>query len=264
MLPTDEWLDKAKELPLGRRRRVDHICGGGRTLALEHKAEGYSAWCFRCSEKGWHPHPQPSLQERIARLTAEKAADTAAEATSAPPVPTSFDPRDWPLKARVWLYKAGFTNDAIMRHGFYYAERLDRVVLPVLQDGAVIYWQARGFDPGRAKYLNPPIDKPLAWYGSTGPLVLTEDILSAARVGEVAIGVSIMGTSVPDRHLTAITARAGAGVLVWLDPDAAGRKGRSRVAGQLALAGLAPRIIRTARDPKLYSRNEIEETLRLA
>lgn len=261
MLPTAEWLAQAEELPVGSRRRVNHLCGGGRTLLVEHKADGYSAWCHRCSDKGWHPHPTPSLAERIARLTAERASDSAAEARMAPPVPTEWNPSLWPLPARVWLYKAGFSNDAIQQNGFYYAEHLARVVLPVLQGDTVTYWQARGFDPSRPKYLNPIIDKPLAWYGDTGPTVITEDILSAARVGEVATGVSLLGTSIPDRHLSSIRARSAAGVLVWLDPDLAGRKGRSRVARQLALAGLTPRIIRTPLDPKYYSKSQIEELI---
>lgn len=263
-LPTDEWLAQAEELAPGRRRRVNHICGGGRTLVIEHKPDGYSAWCFRCSDKGWHPHPQPSLTERIARLTAERAADSAAEARVAPPAPTSFDPREWPLAARVWLYKAGFSNDTIQRHGIYYAAALERVVLPVLRGSEVIYWQARGFDRDRPKYLNPPIDKPLAWFGSGGPLVLAEDYLSAARVGEVATGCAVLGTSLGDEHVVAIAGRAAGPVVIWLDPDAAGRKGAARMARQLNLAGHPTRLLHTPLDPKLYSRTQIEEFIQSA
>lgn len=264
MLPADEWLAQAEELPLGRRRRVNHICGGGRTLVVEHKPEGYSAWCFRCSEKGWHSHPQPSLHERIKRLTDERAADTSAEASAAPPKPTSFNPSDWPLTARVWLYKAGFSNDAIQRHGFYYAAQLDRVVLPVIRGGRVVYWQARGFHPDRAKYLNPPIDKPLVFYGG-GQLVLCEDILSAARLGEVVRGCAILGTSLSDAGVSEVLRSAHGGpVALWFDPDAAGRKATRKVAHQLALVGVPTRRISSPLDPKLYPRNTLEEFIQSA
>lgn len=264
MLPADEWLPQAKELPLGRSRRVNHVCGGGRTLMVEHKQDGYSAWCYRCSDKGWHPHPTPSLAERINRLNRARSADTSAEASAAPPRPTSFDPRDWPLKARVWLYKAGFSNDLIQKCGLYYTAALDRVVLPVLRGGNVIYWQARGFDRDRPKYLNPRVERPLAWFGARGPVVLTEDYLSAARVGAVATGCAVLGTSLGDRHVLAITARASGPVVIWLDPDPAGRKGTTRMARQFDLAGHPTCVLRTAADPKLYSNAQIEEFIQSA
>lgn len=241
---------------------MDHVCGGGRTLKVEHKPDGYSAWCFRCSDKGWHPHPQPSLAERIARLNSERAADTSAEQSAAPPHPDSFNPSDWPLVARVWLYKAGFSNDAIQRHGFYYNEKLDRVVLPVIRGGRVIYWQARGFHPDRAKYLNPPVDKPRVFFGS-GDLVLCEDILSAARLGDVAQGCAILGTSLSDAGVSEVVGQAdGRPVFLWFDPDDAGRAATRKVAAQLSLAGVPIRRVTSDLDPKLYPRNTLEEFLR--
>ena len=265
MLHPATWLPQAQELALGQRRRTDHDCGGGRTLLVEHKDTGYSAWCHRCSDKGWYPHPQPSLAERIARLNAVRAAESTAQACSAPPVPTEFNPSLWPLPARVWLYKAGFSNDTIQEHGFYYSEKLDRVVLPVVNEaGAVVYWQARGFDPARPKYLNPQIDRPLAYYG-TGPLVLCEDILSAARVGEVARGVACLGTSLPDRAIAAVAREsAGRAVCLWLDNDKAGRGGLARIGSDLRLAGVDVLPIRSPLDPKLYPRSIIQEFIQSA
>lgn len=265
MLHPATWLPQAQDLALGQRRRTDHDCGGGRTLLVEHKDNGYSAWCHRCSDKGWHPHPQPSLAERIARLNAVRAAESTAQACSAPPVPTEFNPSLWPLPARVWLYKAGFSNDTIQEHGFYYSEGLDRVVLPIMRGATVVYWQARGFDPSRPKYLNPPIDKPLAVYGEHGPLVLTEDILSAARVGEVATGVGVLGTSLTDKAVGWVVRHAhGCPVMLWLDPDTAGRKGAVRMGHQLRLAGVPVTVVRSDLDPKLYPRSLIEEFIQSA
>lgn len=265
MLDPASWLEQAQQLSLGQRRRVPHDCGGGKVLLLEHKDNGFAAWCHRCSDTGWHPHPQPSLAERIARLNAVRASESAAEARVAPPVPTEFNPSLWPLPARVWLYKAGFSNDAIQRHGFYYSEPLDRVVLPVFAGGEPVYWQARGFDPTRPKYLNPDTDKPLARYGSSGPQVICEDVLSAARVGEVVRGVCLLGTSLSDRAATEVLRAADGGpIIVWLDPDSAGRKGAAKTCAKLRLAGGTVHVLDTDLDPKLYSRAEIEEFIQSA
>jgi hypothetical protein len=160
----------------------------------------------------------------------------------------------------VWLYKAGLGNEAIKAAGIYYCPRLDRVVLPVVSDDRLVYWQARGFDPERPKYINPAIDKAnlTARYGEGGPLVLVEDILSAIRVGEVARGWSLLGTNISDSTAARVKAARGVdNVLIWLDPDGAGRKARGRLRNALCLVGITPRIIRTDLDPKLYSREEI-------
>jgi hypothetical protein len=258
MLDPATFLSEAQALPLGGRRRVDHICGGGRTMIINHKPDGWSAYCWRCSDKGWVPAPTPSLEERIARLKAKETIDAAAEADPRPPLPANFDPSTWPLYARVWLYKAGLTNDRIRDVGAYYHERLDRVVLPVVEAGRLAYWQARGFDKDRPKYINPPIDKTglFARYGSSGPIVLTEDILSAYRVGAVARGYAIMGTALSDRQVSQLLT-ANSSIAAWFDPDGPGRRASAKVRKALALAGVACRDVRGDRDPKLYSEEEI-------
>lgn len=262
MLELQSWLPIAQQLvpDIGQRSITEHDCGPGKKLIVENKAEGFSAWCYRCSDSGWKPHPQPSLQDRIARLRKVQEAEQTAEATAAPPLPGAEAPSLWPLHARVWLYKAGFNNDSIKNTlGAYYHERLDRVVLPVFDGGRCVYWQARGFDPDRPKYLNPPINKPLARYGQGGPLVLTEDILSAARVAEVATGCAILGTSLDDGAASHIAKVATGRVLLWFDDDDAGRKARATVRRSLGQLGIETTIIRTSLDPKYYSTKQIEE-----
>lgn len=258
MLDPQSWLPQAQELTLGQRRRVDHDCGTGRTMVVAATPEGWNAYCWRCSDKGFKPAPTPSLAERIARLKEKEAVDDDARRTLAPPLPADFNPSDWPLYARVWLYRAGLSNDSINAAGLYYNGRLDRVVLPVFQMGKLVYWQARGFDKGRAKYINPSVDKSklAARFGSGDTLVLTEDFLSAVRVGEVTEAWSILGTALSDA-LAADIAAAKKPVAIWLDPDGAGRKARGKILRTLSLLGVDARIIRTDTDPKLYSLEEI-------
>jgi hypothetical protein len=178
-------------------------------------------------------------------------------------MPADFNPSNWPLEPRVWLYKAGLSNEAIQGSGFYYHEPTKRVVLPVFDNGALVYWQARGFDASRPKYLNPEVDrtKLVAKYGQGDVLVLTEDILSAKRVSLHTEAWSILGTAIPDPVLGQII-RTGKPVLVWLDPDDAGRKGTSKAVAKLRAYGVEAKAIRTDRDPKLYSAKEIATVIR--
>jgi len=258
MLDPASWLPQAEALRPGERRRTEHDCGEGRTLIIEHTDEALRAYCFRCNDTGYKPHPAPSLEQRLARLQAVRDAESLVSEASALPGPKTPDPRDWPLPARAWLYKAGFSNDRIAELGFYYHAPTERVVLPVFMHGRLVYWQARGFRPDRPKYINPKVDKSklLGLFGSGDLLVLTEDILSAARIGEIACGAAILGTDFSEAQAVYIAGHAGR-VLVWLDPDAAGRKATGRVLRTLAMLGVKASPIESERDPKLYSKKEI-------
>ena len=224
-------------------------------MICEHKEGGWTAFCWRCSLDGWVPKPTPSLHERIARLRRVAEVETELVQDLKAPLPAIYDVQQWPKEPRLWLYKAGMSNDAIETNGFYYHERSERVVMPV----GPSYWQARGFDTTRPKYINPPLNaKPIFKAGDAGPLVITEDILSAIRVGEVARGWCVTGTSTSDDNIREI-ASAKCDVFVWLDPDAAGIKGRRKTIPRLRAYGVNARSIRTPKDPKYYNRQEIAD-----
>lgn len=268
MLPQEDYLDLAQALPEGGKGKYEHTCGEGKKLLVEHKPDGYAAWCYRCSEPGWTPK-RLSLSERIERLKAREAGDAAIKADIRPPMPPVWDINEWPAHARVWLYKAGFSKAWIEDLGFYWHEKSERVVMPVLNGGSdILFWQARGFGRDTPKYISQPLPKlatkPMFKSIATGAepcidlgcLCLTEDILSAARVSQVCTAWSLLGTSLSDEHALEI-ARQDKPVCIWLDPDEAGRKGRAAVYRKLTAMGVPCRIIRADLDPKLYSQEEI-------
>jgi len=259
-----DFMPQAEKLQRGEKVMIQHTCGAGAKLLVENKDKGYAAWCYRCSIGGFVPHAQPSLSERIAALRDQRSADVAVESDPRPPMPANFDPSTWPLEPRVWLYKSGLSNETIKANGFYWCERIKRVVLPVLDGPKLVYWQARGFDPDRPKYLNPKIDKPVYKSGpscATGPIVLTEDILSAVKVGQIATAWARLGTGPLGDALLRELALTGRPVAIWLDPDDAGIKGRIRIGKQLRALGVSVRIIRAEQDPKYYSLDQIKELL---
>lgn len=260
-LSPHEFKNAGEALDPGRRTRIEHSCGDGRTLIVSMDHKGISAYCFRCHKKGYIP-TERSLAERIAALSEANEWDGAAQESLELPGPGKLDPQDWPDKPRVWLYQAGFSNDEIRRHGWYWNPRLERVILPVKVDGKTIYWQGRGFDPGRPKALNPTVNREglVAKYGHGGVLCLTEDILSAAKVGAVTEAWALLGTVVTDKVLAAVVARASR-VALMLDDDPAGRAGARIASARLALLGLDVKQIYFGRDPKLVARSEIKNAL---
>lgn len=80
------------------------------------------------------------------------------------------------------------------------------------------------------------------------------------KVGLVAEGWAVLGTKVSD-HMVSELIKRRQPVNVWLDPDAAGRRGAAKICKQLRAYGLQVRDIVSQRDPKLHSRSEIQEIL---
>lgn len=254
------WLPLAEAAALqdGHSRRVDHDCGPGRTLLLSRAGTKLTAWCFRCNDGGIH-HEIESLDKRIARLADGAAADTAARAAASLPAGTRRW-ADWPDAARLWLARAGLSSADAGRLGAYYSPDMGRVILPC--GGG--FWQARSIDGRQPKYIAPVTDKVFPRYGRANAVTLTEDILSAYKVGKVGEGWCMLGTSLPSALFAAILER-GCSVNVWLDNDKGvinrGQIAARKVLAQLRSAGVPARNIITDRDPKLIHLSQIKELL---
>ena len=262
MLDTASWLPQAQGLEVGEKRYGEHECGGGRKLLLSRDTKGFNAWCFRCSDSGWAPAPKLTLHERVAAARKRASADETIRAGVTLPDPQVHDFQAWPPPARVWLLKAGLGGVEAARLGAYYHPPTDRVVLPVLGGAAPVFWQARAVDGRSPKYLSPPVDRAtlLPRYGSGDFITLTEDLLSAFKVGLVAEAWCLMGTHANPRLVGALLKRQ-APVRIWLDPDAPGQAAARKVHKQLKAYGFDVRVVRSARDPKLHSLDQIKEYL---
>ena len=263
MLSPASWKDKAEGLPLGGRVRTDHDCGGGRTLTVRRDEKGLSAFCFRCNDSGWAPGPVEALSVRLERLGRQSMADAQIERSAALPEPSVRVWDEWPADCRLWLLKAGLCRADLPKLGAYYHPPTNRVVVPVLgPSGGAVFWQARAVDKRLPKYMAPLIDKAgvIPQYGSAQDVTLTEDLLSAYKVGLVAEGWSLLGTSI-SRHTLAELVKRNCRVNVWLDPDPPGRRAAKKVLAALRGAGLEARDIRSDVDPKLVHRQQIKELL---
>ncbi|UWI83491.1 putative DNA primase [Ralstonia phage BHDT_So9] len=263
MLPASEWLKQAQALREGESRRIEHVCGDGTPLIIAHEVGYWRAWCHRCHEGGRADKPGESFHEKMERRRREAQAASEMERSVHLPQPMNFDVPTWPLSARIWLYKAGLTNPRIAELGAYWHERSGRVVLPIFDGDVPVYWQARDCEwkrgAERPKYLNPRVDKQhlVAKYGQGKLLVLTEDVLSAFRVGRHTEAWSLLGTDLT----TAVAAQIKKPVAIWLDPDAAGVSAGRTILKELRAQGIEAQRVTSRADPKLLSDEEIIQCL---
>jgi len=258
-----DWLSVAQALPVGGSKKIAHDCGEGLCLAVFHNETKYSAYCHRCGPQKPIWKAFPTLAERAEKAAQARSADEAVEADTRPPQPAVFDLAEWPSEARLWLYKAGFSNDEIKTIGFYYHPITRRVVVPVVCNGQLVYWQARQIFGSRgAKYLSMPGGRQNAIpiFGQGSSIILVEDLLSALKIATAGFrSLCLMGTNLLPKiweHLINET-----DIIVWLDPDDAGRNAAADVAGKLQLVGKTCRDVVTARDPKYHSKAQIADVL---
>lgn len=257
-----DWLEEAKRLPLGHKTRMRHDCSETRDMTVSHGENGYSAYCFRCGNVGFEGFGYQNLAE-LERLRTLNA--TAQEVSNE--LPADLSP-SIPAGPARWLFKAGLSVLRAGHRGVGWSERLQRIVLPLYgSDGELLYWQARAVLPGQTpKYINPPIAKADLLYrcipddADFSEVVVTEDILSAIRVGLHCPAVSILGTKTSDQQAAQLAKYSR--VTYWLDPDEAGQQGNRAGTRKLSLV-TDTRVINSDVDPKNLSDRRIRELLGL-
>lgn len=183
-------------------------------------------------------------------------------------LPFDFD-LDIPDYGRVWLLKGGVGSSIISHYGIGWSESMNRVVLPVYEDGELTAVQSRSvWDAMKPKYLNKKgstnsmfwSDPDVQLKRCTDELVITEDILSTIRVGRLNDCVSTLGTSLSDRMAAQLLTLYNK-FAIWYDGDEAGVRGARKARKALQIQGGVCRIVNTAKDPKEYNNEEIEDIL---
>lgn len=263
------WLSTAKTLKAGRRIRIE-CCAKDKSLMVSNEERGFRAYCFRCGPRGFIAHGDFSI-DQLRRRRDEFALLQEAHVR----LPKDFTTEIPPNEA-VWLYRAGISTAMAKHYGFGFSQSLKRVVLPVYRDSALIGFTARSTINEKPKYIermqapssaiftaDPATRLPSSedWPEGSGPdLVITEDILSAVRVGRISKKcVALLGTSASADQLTCLVGAST--VAIWLDPDRAGRVAAQKIERTLTLQGYKTKRVRTERDPKFYSNREIRRLL---
>lgn len=279
------WLQQAKMLPAGKHRKIQ-CCSRDESMRIENGTQGYRGYCFRCKETKFEAHGMFSVQELHQRRQELELWERDVEVSI---------PRDrlelaaaGPL-AQTWLLRAGIGQDLWKSYSLGYSPRLQRVILPVYMSSTLQAVVLRNLTTIGPKYLIRERNNDTVFYSSIDTiypsdrhkdygydLVITEDILSAIRVGRIVSAASIVGTAISAGKIANIikavhTIRAKMAkperkesnicVGIWLDPDAAGYNASRRLEQALRLQGYDVVRISSTKDPKRHSNREIRSYL---
>lgn len=268
-LPDNDWLPHAERLPVGGRTRVAHECGEGSPLLITREHDKSTAFCFRCGGTGFKREHE-SIDAKLVRIHQEQTSERLVRATVELPEPRVYDTREWPLDAKVWFFKYGFSLRMLTELGVYWCPSIGRVVLPICEGGSPVYWTARSTTRA-PKWLTPDVPKAglVARYGEGkgDTIVLCEDPLSSFKVGGVTEAWSLLGTKLADK-VTAALVDSGKRVGIWLDDDAGrsngsnpGQEAAAKIINRLRTFGLDVRNITSPKDPKAYDTEYIKRKL---
>ncbi len=263
MLDPTTWLEQAKKLDLGQKRRVEHDCSTKQNMIISHNRDGYSAHCFKCNEGGFVKHDRLSLNTLLDQWRTADAKLQTSELVLPAGCTSDISMRGW-----LWLARGGITERLRAEYGILLDTATTRIILPVYNEhDQLTFYQARAVERAHSpKYLNPSVDRDAIRFVTHGATfndtaIVTEDILSAIRAGDSLgyTGVSLLGTKASTSDLNYL--RNYSRVALWFDGDQAGINCTRKTKKQLEMLGINPIVISTPKDPKEYSTNEINNIL---
>jgi len=177
-----------------------------------------------------------------------------------------------PSEGILFILQAGIQPEAAAeRYGAAWLPRHQRVFLPVLDSGEETgAWTARAVLRGQSpKYLASKLRRS-GYYPAQqdriqqDAIVVVEDLLSAYKVSMAGFDtVAAMGTAIGADILNRIDSDRKM-VFGWFDDDKAGHTASSHLSRSLRLTESQYVKIKSDRDPKLHSKQQIQELLHVS
>lgn len=252
------WQDLANTLQTGEKRKFSH-CGGTPAASVWKSQFGIGFKCYRCTLDGYEKFGVRSVAEVLAARSAFDRIDE--RSTKIPVGSIALHSDVVPSVARQWVLKAGLSpEEAALKYGMLWHEETRRVFIPT-GAGAMIARAVYKEDQPKYKLFGR-LGTGLYILPGNAPVVVVEDILSAIKVHKAGYkSCAILGTSIAP--VDAMQLAENPDIVLWLDPDKAGIKGRSAVKRALGLYPTCVRYAKTTstKDPKFLTREEITQTV---
>lgn len=259
-------------------RRVNHVSdychGDSNSMIVETKDNGdISAHCFRCGSGGFAGGPAfyQSADDRRAAATAR--ANRAAGEGSNIVIGGIWLPDDatgaysaFPQAVRAWLSKAALTAAQLDREQFLWSDETCSLYIPVRIETDLVGYVKRSFNTEAKQYRTLKIDKNrfFGYYRKeekpTKRVVIVEDVLSGLRCQEVCDTIAVLGTNLSPMAQTTIMAAGYEEAAIFLDADNPTVRSETRRIKK-KLPFLKVRIIETGKDPKHYSKSQLERLI---
>lgn len=257
----EDYAEIVSKLTIGQVRKVPHKgCSTSNVLRIENSVEGFKMYCFKCREylfvSTFNSPSERARRQRSFDAYREAKANVSYE------LPLDFS-QTIPSDGLAWLGQGGWTISMLRHYNIGYSEKLSRVVIPVTYKGIYSGYIARAVESWQSpKYLEK-VPQGVMWESSSfcdcTSCVVTEDILSAGRCGNVMKAYALLGTSLDTSQLATLMQYQK--IYLWLDPDKGGRDGIKKAINRLKMFSEV-HIVKSSVDPKKLTGKEIKELLK--
>lgn len=167
-----------------------------------------------------------------------------------------------PESADRFLSRYGITGRDIALNNIQYSQYWNRLIFPYIINNSLVGWQGRLMSDDKTKpkwYSKGRLQDFIYTVGNkkSSIVVLTEDIISAIRVGHSGefCGSPVFGSNISVKRLLT-NAKNHAKIVVWLDKDKCCES--IDVVRHARMLGVNASCVITDEDPKCYSDSEIK------
>ena len=264
-----------KEMEVGEQIHVHHCTDGkdNDRLYIKRIEDGYLYYCHHCGEsgrfnKGKSGYSKVKSRERNATSNNAESSDGRSSIKRAPRLPSDGNRtvKDWPSRAKVWVYKGGITDLELSQYGFVYSDYSDRVWFPVYNNNvirAVVGRRLKGDDT--SKYLIYK-DKEFnnLWYSNpekSDVVCIVEDVLSAIRCSRFVAGAALLGTNFTDSAIDFLASKHKKFIIFMDDDNSKVKMKQVKLKNTLQLLGDVKLITKVGKDPKDLTDKELKKIL---
>lgn len=287
-LSKDEYLPISEGMTEGEVKRVSHesadCSGDSKSLRIEVKQDGsIIAKCYRCGGRGFHgSHGAAALKRKIDATTGVPLGTAHGNVSSFDWAVDRLKQRlgsvregarivedidDFGIHGRLWIKQYGITDHEVKTYGICYDEEWGKVLIPIFDSEGVAGYQARAVRPDDkdAKYLTYYWRPTSMLYAAPGAnmerLVITEDVISAIKVGRQWLAMPLNSTQLSDKHKTTILSSGVHDFIVFLDDDNLIVK-QQQLALKRGLDKLGKcAIVAQGKDPKHFTDQQLKEII---
>lgn len=248
MIPHHEWLDEAKRLCVGERKRVYHGAETRPNMLIQNTPTAYKAWCWHCNAGGAVRKEYSrayDLEHKTSSTTRDYSFASIAE------LQTKDVQRYKDLLC--FLQSKGMSLVLLKPYIKGFDMQSNRLVLHcgTSDDAALL---GRAIYPSNAKWLT--YKRGVAVYtANTKTVCITEDNFSAIKLHHVlrCTALALNGTKLTHEMLVHLLDKQ---VILHLDADEAGQRGATKIKRQLTALGQNC-VVLQAPEPKELNQQQI-------
>jgi len=256
------------EMEVGEQVKVFH-CSTGKDndrLYIKRTEDGYIYFCHHCGWRGGIRESNTNYSKVKEKMRGTGKLHNRIVKKPCLPFDSVGRVAEWPSRAKVWVYRAGITDEELDNYGFVYSPYYDRVFYPVYNNNVISCTIGRRLqEDNTPKYLIKK-DKDFndLWYSNpTGSdkVCIVEDVLSAIRCSRHVAGAALLGTNFTDSAIKVLT-DAHKEFIIFLDDDNPIVKMKQvKLKRMLELFGTVKLITKLGKDPKEFSNAQLGNLL---